>query len=104
MILAGIFAAAISSLDSILAALSQTTISLFRKTDVDASEEVNRNNVLLSRITVVVWGVALSLFAVALHKLRGDVNVVQLAFGMTSYTVGPMLAFFLLPTLHLMPA
>ena len=95
LILAGIFAAAISSLDSILAALSQTTISLFRKTDVDESEEVNRNNVLLSRIIVVAWGIALSLFAVALHKLRGDVNVVQLAFGMTSYTVGPMLAFFL---------
>ena len=95
LILAGIFAAAISSLDSILAALSQTTLSLFRKTDVEVSEETARNDVKLSRALVVGWGIVLSAFAVALHHLRGDVNVVQLAFGMTSYTVGPMLGFFL---------
>ncbi len=91
LILAGIFAAAISSLDSILAALSQTTLSLFRKTE----EASGRRDLVLSRWLVVGWGLALSAFAIALDSMRGDVNVVVLAFGMTSYTVGPMLGFFL---------
>ena len=91
LILAGIFAAAISSLDSILAALSQTTLSLFRKT----GETSGRRDLVLSRWLVVGWGLALSAFAIALDSMRGDVNVVVLAFGMTSYTVGPMLGFFL---------
>jgi SSS family transporter len=95
LILAGIFAAAISSLDSILAALSQTTMSLIRKTDGAHSEESAGKDLALSRSLVIGWGIALSAFAIALDSMRGDVNVVVLAFGMTSYTVGPMLGFFL---------
>ncbi len=95
LILAGIFAAAISSLDSILAALSQTTLSLFRKTNVAATETSGQRDLALSRWLVIGWGLALSAFAIALDKMRDDVNVVELAFGMTSYSVGPMLGFFL---------
>ncbi|MFP6901217.1 MAG: hypothetical protein VCA36_09755, partial [Opitutales bacterium] len=95
LILAGIFAAAISSLDSILAALSQTTLSLFRKTGAAAIETSGQRDLALSRWLVIGWGLALSAFAIALDSMRGDVNVVVLAFGMTSYTVGPMLGFFL---------
>lgn len=95
LILAGIFAAAISSLDSILAALSQTTLSLLRPTMGSDDEQSGLRDVRTSRLLVVVWGLALSAFAIAMHHLRGDVNVVKLAFGMTSYTVGPMLGFFL---------
>ncbi len=95
LILAGIFAAAISSLDSILAALSQTTLSLFRKTGETVSETSGKRDLAVSRWLVVGWGIALSAFAIALDSMRGDVNVVVLAFGMTSYTVGPMLGFFL---------
>ena len=95
LILAGIFAAAISSLDSILAALSQTTLSLFRKSEESATETSGRKDLARSRWVVVGWGLALSAFAIALNSMRGDVNVVVLAFGMTSYTVGPMLGFFL---------
>ncbi len=57
LILAGIFAAAISSLDSILAALSQTTLSLFKKTDEDLSDSEHMKMVKLSRLLVLVWGV-----------------------------------------------
>ena len=93
LILAGIFAAAISSLDSILAALSQTTLSLFntRKTN----PENDKAKLLYSRILVFFWGIALSAFAIELNSLRGNVNVVNLAFGMISYTTGPMLGMFL---------
>ena len=93
LILAGIFAAAISSLDSILAALSQTTLSLFQKSRNHAKQI--KKDLLKSRLLVLFWGIALSLFAIELDSLRGKVNVVVLAFGMVSYTTGPMLGMFL---------
>ena len=92
LILAGVFAAAISSLDSILAALSQTTLSLF-KDRLGNGEE--RKKLFLSRALVLFWGILLSAFAIELDSLRGNVDVVKLAFGMISYTTGPMLGMFL---------
>ena len=92
LILAGIFAAAISSLDSILAALSQTTLSLLKQRSGEDSE---KQRLFLSRMLILVWGILLSAFAVELDSLRGKVNVVVLAFGMISYTTGPMLGMFL---------
>jgi SSS family solute:Na+ symporter len=92
LILAGIFAAAISSLDSILAALSQTTLSLFRKGEAPKGKA--NKDLLHSRLLVIFWGIILSAFAVELDSLRGKVNVVVLAFGMVSYTTGPMLGMF----------
>ena len=96
LILAGIFAAAISSLDSILAALSQTTLSLFAKTDHEYTEEEHKRLVRLSRILVLVWGVFLTGFTFALLavKEKTEVNILPLAFGMTTYTVGPLLGTF----------
>ena len=44
---------------------------------------------------MLVWGILLAAFAVELDELRGKVNVVVLAFGMISYTTGPMLGMFL---------
>lgn len=95
LILAGVFAAAISSLDSILAALSQTTLSLFHKTGVEESEEQHQKLLKASRMLVVGWGILLTLFAIFLDRMRGDINVVNLAFGMVSYTAGPLLGMFL---------
>ena len=92
LILAGIFAAAISSLDSILAALSQTTLGLLKPS---TGENAEKKRLFLSRILVLIWGILLSAFAVELDSLRGKVNVVVLAFGMISYTTGPMLGMFL---------
>ena len=94
LILAGIFAAAISSLDSILAALSQTTLSLVRDRK-EAKESTEKGDLFLSRLLVLIWGILLAAFAVELDGLRGKVNVVVLAFGMISYTTGPMLGMFL---------
>ena len=96
LILAGIFAAAISSLDSILAALSQTTLSLFAKTDHEYTEEEHKRLVRLSRILVLVWGVFLTGFTFALLavKEKTEVNILPMAFGMTTYTVGPLLGMF----------
>ncbi|MGK0189494.1 MAG: SSS family solute:Na+ symporter [Verrucomicrobiales bacterium] len=93
LIIAAVFAAAISSLDSILAALSQTTLSLFVDPQ-NVDEEKHRKLLVYSRVLVVVWGLALSAFAIVLNGLREDVNMVSLAFGMVAYTTGPMLGLF----------
>lgn len=100
LILAGIFAAAISSLDSILAALSQTTLSLFVDTSDEKTTNADASRLLgWSRGLAIFWGISLSAFATLLNDLRGDVNMVDLAFGMIAYTTGPMLGMFLVALL-----
>ena len=98
LILAGAFAAAISSLDSVLAALSQTTLSaVLGREKVEAAEGSERM-VRLSRWTVVVWAVLLTAFAVwmaAGHANAKDKNLINLAFGMVAYTYGPLLGILL---------
>lgn len=93
LIIAAVFAAAISSLDSILAALSQTTLSLFVNPE-KIDEERHRHLLVYSRMLVVAWGLVLSGFAIVLNELREKVNMVSLAFGMVAYTTGPMLGLF----------
>lgn len=114
LIIAGVFAAAISSLTSILAALSQTTLSALylplRKIDPDApgSDAQNREVILVSRLLIVVWGVALCVMAFAIdayvssERDKGnDVPFLDLALGLSSYIVGSLLAAFLLAWLPL---
>lgn len=95
LILAGVFAAAISSLDSILAALSQTTLSLLYHPENKTDEELEKLNLVSkSRMLVIAWGVVLTLLTLLLMKANEGVNVLSLAFGMTAYTMGPMLGLF----------
>ncbi|HIG85079.1 MAG TPA: hypothetical protein EYG40_04780 [Verrucomicrobia bacterium] len=96
LIIAAIFAAAISSLDSILAALSQTTLALFIDPSLAVKNGENPAFLLrISRYLVVIWGIILSLCAIGLDELRGNINMVDLAFGMIAYTTGPLLGLFL---------
>ena len=112
LIVAGIFAAAISSLDSILAALSQTTMSLlvlprWARTPPDSSDPYSeardeRRKVRVSRILVICWGVALCMMAqVAVAANDKFPLVLNLALSMAGYTAGALLAGFLLAVLRL---
>ena len=100
LILGGVFAAAISSLDSILAALSQTTVSLLHRTDeqhlADDDEERHRFLLRRSRMWVVIWGAGLTAFSLLMQMVQESQNIeiLPLAFGMTSYTMGPLLGMF----------
>jgi SSS family transporter len=95
LILAGAFAAAISSLDSALAALAQTSMALWHGRDgLEAADQ--QRLIRHSRWAVVGWGVALIVVAVGLQSIRGHINLLSLAFGMVAYTYGPMLGAFLL--------
>jgi len=96
LILAGVFAAAISSLDSILAALSQTTLSLIYHPEERTDEELQGLGLVWkSRLLVIGWGILLTGFTFLLYMARGGIPILPLAFGMTSYTVGPLLGLFL---------
>lgn len=114
LIIAGIFAAAISSLTSILAALAQTTLSAvylpLRRIDPETGTDAQhgRELVLVSRLLIVFWGIALCAVAfgvdrfLRLQREQGiDVPFLDLALGLANYVVGALLAAFLLAWLPL---
>jgi len=96
LLIAGILSAAISSLDSILAALSQISLTMFYRPFVrpDADEA---HLLKMSRIFVIFWGVVLAVMAWQFSASKLD--LVTLAFSMTTYTWGPMLGLFMLSVL-----
>ncbi|MHC4673103.1 MAG: sodium:solute symporter family transporter [Planctomycetota bacterium] len=113
LLIAGIFAAAISSLDSILAALSQTTISAFylplhrwwsgkQPASDSACSHEDKHVVFVSRLFVIFWGIVLCLMAfvadAASHKFP---EILRLALSMAGYAGGALLAGFMLAFLRL---
>ncbi len=93
LLIAGILSAAISSLDSILAALSQTSLQMFYQPFVEPDADETRL-LKLSRIFVIFWGGVLAFMAWQFSA--SELDLVNLAFSMTTYTYGPMLGIFLL--------
>jgi SSS family solute:Na+ symporter len=94
LVLAGAFAAAISSLDSILAALSQTSLSVIYGREKLEAEGKGLEMVRLSRIVVCIWGVILTAAGLGLwvvYENNEDSDLIGLAFGMVAYTYGPLL-------------
>ncbi len=90
LVIGAIFAAGISTLDSALAALSETTVNGFYRTWIrpDASEG---DCLTVSRISVVAWGVILSALAyLAAQFTRGEA-LLNLAYKAPILTYGPML-------------
>lgn len=98
LILAGAFAAAISSLDSILAALSQTSLSVIYGRERMEDEGDGAEMVKKSRIAVCLWGVILTVAGLVLwwvHSQKEDSDLIGLAFGMVAYTYGPLLGILM---------
>jgi len=96
LLMAAIFAAAISTLDSLLAALSQSTISIFYQPFLkpQASE---RHYVRASRVIVLIWGILLTAFAIYCDVIaRSYSDLIQFALAMAAYTYGGLLGVFLL--------
>ena len=95
-LMAAIFATAISTLDSLLAALSQSTIAIFYRPFIrpDASD---KHYVRASRVIVFLWGILLTAFAIYCDVLaRSYADLIQFALAMAAYTYGALLGTFLL--------
>jgi hypothetical protein len=109
IVVAGALAAAVGGLDSILAALAQTTLSTLilplrgrRVRAARTPEAEERAQVRLSRVLVFGWGVALCAAAILIKPLHDHYqSVLQLALSMATYTSGALLAGFALAFLPL---
>ncbi len=96
LLMAAIFAAAISTLDSLLAALSQSTIALLYKPYMNPTAS-DRQTVRASRVIVLIWGVLLTAFAIYCDVIaRSYADLLQFALAMAAYTYGALLGVFLL--------
>jgi hypothetical protein len=87
LILAGAFAAAISSLDSVLAALSQTSLSAWYGREKLERDGHGPQMVFRSRVMVVIWAAILSGFAILMasgYRNNDNKNLIDLAFGRRS--------------------
>jgi Na+/proline symporter len=102
VVVAGAFAAAISSLDSILAALSQTTLStvwlpIARRRMPEGAPDEGRRIMRASRMLVAFWGVVLCAVAVSMKQVHEHYeSILDLALAMGSYTGGALVACFFL--------
>lgn len=99
LVVAGCLAAAISSLDSIVAALSQTTQSLFSRGSSGSGAGSARaaRELARSRWLVVFWSLVLGFAAVAIDTVaQSYASILDLALAMASYTGGALLAGFVL--------
>jgi len=96
LLIAAILSAAISSLDSILAALSQISLTMFYKPFIEPEADETRL-LKISRLFIIFWGAILALMAWQFSASKLD--IVTLAFSMTTYTWGPMLGLFILSVL-----
>jgi SSS family transporter len=105
VIVAAIFAAAISTLDGALTALAQTTVDLSAKRRAETARRrgsgrwaaLLSSDIAFSKALVVAWAAVLCLMGMACIVIaRQYANAVELAFALVGYTYGPMLGIFLL--------
>lgn len=100
LVMAGIFAAAISTLDSVLAALSQATLETVYRPLLGRGEGDGRRELRVSRALVVFWGVVMTAFALYCDSLQARFpDLLQFALAMAAYTYGALLGSFLLALL-----
>ena len=90
VIIAAIFAAGISTLDSAIAALSETTINGFYKRFVRQNAN-DKHYVFASRMSVIIWGIFLGGLAYAWGALLRNEELLNLAYKAPILTYGPML-------------
>jgi SSS family transporter len=95
LLVAGIFAAGISTLDSALAALSETCVNGYYRKWINPTAS-DQHILKVSRISVVIWGVILSVLAYLAGKLVQNEGLLNLAYKAPVVTYGPMLMIAIL--------
>lgn len=113
LVVAAIFAAAVSTLESALAALAQTTSSPLLKRIAPPKKKGRKSRksafwqseVAVSKMLVFGWGVVLCIMASACRLLESRFeNTIDLVLAMSGYTMGPLLGIFLLAMLSKPPS
>ncbi len=93
LIVAALFAAAMSTLSSTLSSLSSaTTLDIY--IPLVGKDKTEKQLLKTSRLITVVWGLVLIGIAIAFIGMEG--TVVEIALGIASYTYGGLLGSFLL--------
>jgi SSS family solute:Na+ symporter len=96
IIIAAIFAAGISTLDSALTALSQTSVvGLGRKLIPSIRDASESTLVKLSRRVIIVWGLAISALAIAVIPLQ-EQGLLALGFKATGFIYGSLIGISVL--------
>ena len=93
LIVAALFAAAMSTLAGSLSSLSSSTV-LDIYVPIFGKKKSQRQLLTISRIVTFIWAVLLMATAIAFVNLKG--TVVETALGIASYTYGGLLGVFLL--------
>ena len=93
LVLAGLFAAAVSSHTSVLNALASTSIADFYRPHL-RPEAPERHYLLASRLITLAWGIVL--IGVAAAFIGSEENVLNLALASLTYFYGSLLGVFLL--------
>ncbi len=93
LVLAGLFAAAVSSHTSVLNALSSTTLADFYRPHLRPGKSES-HYLLASRLFTAMWGIVLILAAAAF--IGSTKNILMVALGVLTYFYGSLLGVFLL--------
>jgi SSS family solute:Na+ symporter len=97
LMVAGIFAAAISSLDSILAALSQQTMAALENLRPGRADSIERHRIRAGRWWIVFWAVVLCGMASVFHANASRAHLlIELALSVVGYVSGAILGTFLI--------
>lgn len=98
LIIAGMFSAGISSLDSALTALSQTTVVGIRKTIETQSKLTDKQLLRRSRNFVGVWGMIIGMIAIAIHffTIGNEKGLIDIGLQVPGFVYGGLLGLALL--------
>jgi SSS family transporter len=94
LIIAALFAAGISTLDSALSALSQASISGIYRKHIK-TDESEAHYLKAAKLSVLLWGILLSLIALVFHSLMGQ-GLLKLGLQVPGYVYGALLGIALL--------
>jgi SSS family transporter len=95
LIVAGIFAASMSSIDSAMNSLSASTWNdVMLKVSPSLGALPQRKKVFISRALTVWWGVFAAVAALSFHRISGNETVIELVNKVGSAFYGPIAAVF----------
>jgi solute:Na+ symporter, SSS family len=98
IIIAGMFAAGISTLDSALTAFSQTTVVGIKKT-IDTQTKLNDSKLLSrSRYYVVIWGIIIAIIAITVQTVTSgnEKGLIDIGLQVPGFIYGSLLGLALL--------